>query len=434
MDLVRHVPGRELGPERGAEPGGQVVVQLAARGRHHVQDQPALGAELAGVHHQAVGDLGKALDHAVELAGAHPDPAAVEGGVGAAVDDAAPVGQQLDPVAVPPDPGIGVEVAFPVPGATRIVPEADRHRRHRLGDDQLADLPDDRLAVVVVGLHLRAQAAAGDDPRPDGQQRAGPDEARAQVGAAREGAEQQILLDPFVDPAERLGGQRRSGRADGAQRGQVDLGPGPQPRLHAGHQVGRADPQIGDAVLGGQPPQPVRGRVGGAAVVQHDGQARQQAPGQVVPHHPAGRGVPGEDVAGPQVLMEGERLEVLEHDPAVAVHDRLGQARGARGVDHPERMVERHLLELGLALTGGQVLPAREPRGAGGSHRAGRADQVHHDHRGQARQGGHHIVDHLGPGELLASVPVAVPGDEHGRLDLREPVDDAAGAEVGRAG
>ena len=132
--------------------------------------------------------------------------------------------------------------------------------------------------------------------------------------------------------------------------------------------------------------------------------------------------------------MEGERLEVLEHDPAVAVHDRLGQARGARGVDHPERMVERHLLELGLALAGGQVLPAREPPGAGGSHRAGRADQVHHDHRGQARQGGHHVVDHLGPGELLASVPVAVAGDEHGRLDLREPVDDAAGAEVGRAG
>src|SRR4029077_13952852 len=105
--------------------------------------------------------------------------------------------------------------------------------------------------------------------------------------------------------------------ADGPQRGQVDLVPGPQPGLHAGHQVGRADPQVGDAVLGGQPPQPAGVRVGGAAVVQPNGQAGQQAPGQVVPHHPAGRGVPGEDVAGPQVLVEGERLEVLEHDPAV---------------------------------------------------------------------------------------------------------------------
>jgi hypothetical protein len=90
---------------------------------------------------------------------------------------------------VPPDPGVDVEIALPVPDAAGIVPETDRHGRHRLGDDQLADLADDRMAVVVVGLHLRAQAAAGDDAGPDRQQRAGPDEAGAQIGAAGEGAE-----------------------------------------------------------------------------------------------------------------------------------------------------------------------------------------------------------------------------------------------------
>src|ERR1700722_4594394 len=61
--------------------------------RPSARSQPAPGAEPAGVHHQAVGDLSEALDHAVELTGAHPHPAAVEGGVGAAVDDAPAVGQ-----------------------------------------------------------------------------------------------------------------------------------------------------------------------------------------------------------------------------------------------------------------------------------------------------------------------------------------------------
>ena len=204
-----------------------------------------------------------------------------------------------------------------------------------------------------------------------------------------------------------------------------------QPRLHAGHQVGRADAQVGDAVLGGQPPQPVRLRVGGAAVVQHDRQAGQQPPGQVVPHHPAGRGVPGEDVARPQVLVERERLEVLEDDAAVPVHDRLRQPGGAGGVDHPERVRERHLLELRLVLVspGAEFFPARHA----GTRRVELAEQAHQHHRGQAGQGRRDLGQHRGAGELLAVVPVAVAGDEHLRLDLREPVDHAARAEVRRA-
>jgi hypothetical protein len=39
-------------------------------GGHDEQDQPALGAELAGVDDQAVGDFGEPLHHPVELAGA----------------------------------------------------------------------------------------------------------------------------------------------------------------------------------------------------------------------------------------------------------------------------------------------------------------------------------------------------------------------------
>ena len=248
---------------------------------------------------------------------------------------------------------------------------------------QLADLAGDRLAVLVVGFHRGAQAAPRDHPGPHRQQRARTDEPGAQVGAAGKGAEQQVGLDRLVHPAERLGRQRRPGRADGAQRRQADLGARAQPRLHAGHQVGRADAQVGDAVLGGQPPQPVRLRVRGAAVVQHDRHPGQQAAGQVVPHHPAGRGVPGEHVARAQVLVERERLEVLEDDAAVTVHDRLRQAGGAGGIDHPERVRERHLFELRLVLgclfhpgrpSAGCLQAARRRRpGSPGRPRTGRA-------------------------------------------------------------
>ena len=41
-------------------------------------------------------------------------------------------------------------------------------------------------------------------------------------------------------------------------------------------------------------------------------------------------------------------LQVLEDDAAVPVHDALGQPGGAGGVEHPQRVVERHRVELQL--------------------------------------------------------------------------------------
>ena len=39
--------------------------------------------------------------------------------------------------------------------------------------------------------------------------------------------------------------------------------------------------------------------------------------------------------------MQGKRLQVLDDDAAVTVHDALRQAGGAGGVQHPQRVVER---------------------------------------------------------------------------------------------
>src|ERR1019366_4618901 len=66
------------------------------------------GAEPRGIFRTRTPDF--IPDDAVELAGPHPDAAAVQRGVRSAVDDAAAIGQDLDPVAVPPDARIGVEI------------------------------------------------------------------------------------------------------------------------------------------------------------------------------------------------------------------------------------------------------------------------------------------------------------------------------------
>ena len=93
---------------------------------------------------------------------------------------------------------------------------------------------------------------------------------------------------------------------------------------------------------------PERAGVGKARVAVHEQRAAaaDQRGGEQVPHDPAARGVPEEALAAPQVELEGEALQRVHQHAAVAVHDRLGRARGAGGKDDPQRMVERQLLEL----------------------------------------------------------------------------------------
>ncbi|WP_369187981.1 hypothetical protein [Streptomyces sp. R08] len=70
-------------------------------------DEPAVsGGGIVEVDDEAVVDLGEGFEDVVELGGAQPYPAVVEGGVGAAADHGrAPAGEG-DPVALPPDTGI----------------------------------------------------------------------------------------------------------------------------------------------------------------------------------------------------------------------------------------------------------------------------------------------------------------------------------------
>src|SRR5664280_1249784 len=142
--------------------------------------------------------------------------------------------------------------------------------------------------------------------------------------------------------------QRRPGRTDRSKVAQALVAARLHPGLHTGGDKGRTGAEEGDPGLLGQPPEGTEVGMAGVAVVQNQGGTEQQSRGEEVPHHPAGRAEPEEPVVWAEVAVQGECLVVLEQDAAVAVHEALGQPGGARGIEDPEWMVERHGGELRL--------------------------------------------------------------------------------------
>jgi hypothetical protein len=110
---------------------------------------------------------------------------------------------------------------------------------------------------------------------------------------------------------------------------------------------------------------------------------------------------------------------VLEEDPALAVDDRLGQARRPRAEEQPQRVVEGHLLE------GQRLVAGHEIRRPAAAVEVAEAHDRGADLLGDAG-------DDLAAVVVAPAVAVAVDGKEHLGLDLREAVDDRARAELGR--
>ena len=127
---------------------------------------------------------------------------------------------------------------------------------------------------------------------------------------------------------------------------------------------------------------------------------------------------------GRELQLQRQRLLVLDDDPAVPVHDPLRQPGGAGGVEHPERVVERDRLVGELAPLLGERLPA---------HRVLDRLADGQDGRAQRRQLLAERRDGRADVEALAAVDIAVDGEQHGGLDLGEPVVHGAGPEVRRA-
>ena len=356
----------------------EILVEHRALSQHDEQHHPQLTVtgRRGDVHHERVEDLVHRARGTVDLAGAHAHALAVDGGVRAAVDHGAAPGRDADPVAVAPDARVHREVALAQALAVVVAPQEQRHRGHRLGDDELADLVREAPALLVPGLHRAAERAALQFTLVHRQQRAARHERRADVGAAAGREQPDVRSDVLVDPSEALGRQRRARRADCAQRFQVVVPARLDARLLAAREQAGADAHAGDLSVLIELPQHAQVGVGGTAVVEHDRGFAEQAADEEVPHHPAGRGEPEHAVVRAQVEVQA-LLQLLDQDPAVALHDRLRQAGGAGRVEDPQRMVERDLLEAELGtLAAAQQLSPGEPRGsaraAGSPGRPGR--------------------------------------------------------------
>ena len=244
-------------------------------------------------------------------------------------------------------------------------------------------------------------------------------------------------------PLLHLGRQRRSRGAQRADAGEVAIVGQRDARLHAVGKKRRARAEEGHARIGRKTPQHAPVGVvlaaAGVAVVDHAGGARQQAAELRVPHHPAGGAVPVVAlakavglVAAADVVVQHLELQRHQHRTAVAVHDGLGQAGGAAGVDDPQRVVKRqpHGLESHRfsVISGGSASPA-----CPSSYR-NRSIQIAEQHRVlHAGQVLAQLGQHGAAVVVAAAVGHAVHTDQHLGLDLPKAVEHRVRAHVGRA-
>src|SRR5579859_4327618 len=203
---------------------------------------------------QAVQHFRYILDHAVDFAAAHTNTFAVDGRIGAAIDDGAASRRDFDPVAVPPDARIHLKVALVVAFALRVVPEEKRHGGHGFGDDQFANFINKWLPALVEGFDFSAQRATLEFPGEHRQQDAAAQEARTDIRAATVRGQPQVGFDLLINPLEALRRQRRAGRTESAQLAQVEALARRDACFHAGQDVARAGAKKGHARLLGELP------------------------------------------------------------------------------------------------------------------------------------------------------------------------------------
>src|SRR5205823_14276615 len=162
--------------------------------------------------------FGDHAERAIHLGRADAHPIAVEGRVRASQYPAVAFGIDLEKVPVPPDAGKLLEIGLEVATVARIVPEAQRHRRHGLGDHELADLVDNTLAARVVGLDRHPERGGLDLAGAYRERRHAPDEPCAAIRAAAAVGDPEVLLHIEVEPGHALRARGRAGEIHRAQR------------------------------------------------------------------------------------------------------------------------------------------------------------------------------------------------------------------------
>ena len=301
-----HVSGRAVLANSRPDPRDEIVVELDAGPQHDEERHVPLRPLAREVDDERVDDLVEREHGAVDLRRPHPDAAAVDRRVGATGDDRRAAVGDLDPVAVAPDAGERVEVARPVARAVRVAPEPDRHRRHRLGDHELADLADDRArrprSTPRPSRRARAPAARRGTREASARRRRtrcrGRCRRTSRTARRRGRGGRRPSRSPRGRAASRSSRPPRARERSRPSRGAI-------PVLHAGGDEARRRAEARDACLLGEIPQRPEVGMAGVAVVEHDRSLREQPAVQEVPHHPAGRREPEEAVARLHVGVEG---------------------------------------------------------------------------------------------------------------------------------
>ncbi len=216
--------------------------------------------------------LGQRLDDGVELAGTEPDATPVQGGVGAAGDDARPSLGDGEPVAVAPHAREAVEVGVAVALSVVVAPEAHGH-------DGMGAVTTSSPCSPITGLPASSKASTRgarasrqlDLAGHDRHQRAAADEGGAHVGATadrREPTSGRPRRTPTRSP------RRGSGAPVDPTERSADRSPTPRPgraRRCGTRQERSAEPRRRSRRS--RPPGATGAQVGptGVAVEQHDG-------------------------------------------------------------------------------------------------------------------------------------------------------------------
>ena len=333
-----------------------------------------------------------------------------------------------------PDVRVLVEVRGVVALAAAIVPEAERHRRERLGADELAFLIHHRIAVLVVHLDRQAERAALHLAAIDRQHGVGVGKGAHDVGTAGDRRQADVLFPRLVYVVVALRHERRAGGDHHAERREVVRLEWPQVPLGAGiDELGRRA-EMRAALLLGVVEQNLAATREGRAVVEHQARLGREPHEEHVPHHPVRRAVIEEAISRPHVEVQLVGLQALQERAARAMHDAFRLAGRAGGEEDEHRMLERQLRVVDV---GGLVAPQPFVE----RHRLwhvgdiGARVELRHDHHlaqaGKLLGDGAHPLERVVP---FAVVAIAVGAEQHLRLDLSEAIEHALDTEIGRAG
>eukprot|EP01136_Pigoraptor_vietnamica_P039846 Opistho-1_new@856 len=431
-----HVTRRQLLANGGGDALDNVVVELVAGCHHEEQNHALVGAHLL-CHAQAVGDLGEGLHDVVNLGAAKADASGVQRAVAAPKHpDAASRRCNLHKVAVRPHSVVLAEVRAAVLGAVGVVPERDGHRGEGHRAHKLTALVKHGVAAFVPALHLHAEVARLDLTPDDGKGGIRTREARDDVSAARNRAEEDVLLDARVHVVKALGLEGRARRENRTHSVQLVRLNRSDVLVLERRKPLCAGAKHSDANLVGEVPQ--RDRCGDErrAVVENNGAAGRKATDEPVPHHPSRRGVIEEHVVAGEVGVQLVLLHVLNKCAACAVDHALGHARGARREHNVERVVEWQLLKLehGVRLGERQERLVQLGLRNHGEVKGRRLDKGENDDALQVAKALDdleqlaHVVVHL------AVVVHGVHRENHLGVDLAEALKHARDAKVGRSG